>query len=107
MRGNNATLIMPGNLETVFIQARAGVQAQPLGKGSCVAVVIQNRLSNIDGTGNNVELMVGFGTGQIYQMLPGQESPIIYCADLEDVYLRVRSGVTECDVPVFVYRLKA
>lgn len=97
-------------LQTAFIQARAGLQAQPLGKGACVAIVIQNRLTNMDNTGNSIELMVGYGTGQIYQMLPGQESPIIYCADLEDIYIRIRAAVGEVsavDVPVFVYRMMA
>ena len=93
---------MPGSLETAFFQARADVQPRPLGKGACVAVIIQNRLNNIDGTGNNTELMVGWGTGQIYQMLPGQESPIIYVRDLEDIYVRTRSTLNDADPAVLV-----
>lgn len=90
-------------LITHFIQARADVQAQPLGKGRIVSVIIQNRLNNMDGTGNNVEIMVGTGTGQIWQGLPGAQSPEIFARDLEDIYIRVRTGVTAVDVPVLVY----
>jgi len=93
---------MAANLETNFIQARADAQAQPLGKGACVAVIIQNRLNNINGTGNNTELMVGSGTGQIYQMLPGQESPIIYARDLEDIYVRTRPTLNDADPPELI-----
>lgn len=95
------------NLKTVFVNARAGAQPQPLGKGRMVACVIQNRLTNIDGTGNGAVLMVGFGTGQIYQMQPGQESPLIYAKDLEDIYIRSdqNSGThAAVDVTVFVYQ---
>lgn len=99
---NKAPIVL--NLETVFMQGRANVQPQPLGKGKIVGVVIQNRLNNIDGTGNGTDIMVGFGTGQIWQMLPGQESPVIYANDLEDIYLRVRTGVTAIDVAVIVYK---
>ena len=108
MLGINKGPIVLG-LETVFIQARADLQPQPLGKGAIIGVVIQNRLNNMDGTGNNVEIMVGFGTGQVWQMLPGQESPIIYAADLEDIYIRTRvpeggPDPDPIDVPVIVYR---
>lgn len=107
MAQKNQGPVLVAGLETAFVSGRAGVQAQPIGKGACVAIVIQNRLSNIDDTGNNVVIMVGYGAGQLYQMLPGQESPIIYCSDLEDIYVRVQSGTTECDFAVFVYRLAA
>lgn len=100
---NKPTPIVP-YLITDFIQARADVQPQPLGKGRIVSVIIQNRFNNMDGTGNNVEIMVGSGTGQIWQGLPGAQSPEIFARDLEDIYIRVRTGVTACDVVVFVYR---
>lgn len=105
MIGINKAPIVLG-IETFMLQARASVQPQPLGKGRIIGVIIQNRLNNLDGTGNNVELMIGFGGGQLWQMLPGQESPILYANDLEDIYIRVRTGVAAVDVPVLVYREK-
>ncbi len=95
------------DLVTEFIQARADVQPQPIGKGKIVAVIFQNRLNNINATnnGNNSDIMIGYGSGQIWQLLPGQESPVIYANDLEDVYLRLRLAAgTPCDVAVIVYK---
>ena len=101
---NKAPIVL--GLVTDFIQAQADVQPQPLGKGKIVAAIVQNRLNNIDATnsGNNTDVMVGFGTGQIWQLLPGQESPVIYARDLEDIYIRVRTGVTAVNVTVMVYK---
>lgn len=94
------------NIESYMIQARADVQPQPLGKGRIIAVIIQNRLNNLDDTGNNVEIMWGFGPACLWQTIPGQESPVIYANDLEDIFMRVRTGNTAVDVPVLVYREK-
>jgi len=94
------------NLETQLIRATIGVQPRALGKGAIVAVVVVNTLNNMDSTNNATEIMVGNATGQPYQMLPGQESPLIYASDLDDVYARVRTGVVEVDVTVIIYKEK-
>lgn len=100
-------------LDTDIIYPRANLQPSPVGKEACVAIVIQNPLNNIDaaGSGNALDLQVGKRTGQPYQMLPGTESPVIYCRDLEEVYVRVRKAVVIDDVTfdstnycVIVYR---
>lgn len=96
------------DLETNFIRVTAPVQPRALGKGAIVAVVIQNALNLMNGTANASEVMVGSKTGQPYQMLPGQESPIIYARDLEDISIRVRDTAvgagTPVDVTVIVYK---
>jgi len=90
------------DLVTVFIRAKSRVQASAVGKGACVAVVIQNTFVNMNGTANNSEIMVGNATAQPYQMLPGQESPVIYASDLEEVWTRVRDTAVGLGVPVDV-----
>lgn len=96
-------------LETVFMRCNAPVQARALGKGTIVAVVIQNTFNLMDGTPNNSEIMVGTDNAQTYQMLPGQESPVIYAHDLADIWIRVRDlagggAGTPVDVTVLVYK---
>lgn len=97
-------------LETVFLRASARVQPSSLGKGAIVAVIIQNTLTAMDNTANNSQVMVGSASGQPYQMLPGQESPLLYAQDLDDVYIRVQVGGgsagTPVDVTVIVYKEK-
>ncbi len=107
MTGINKAPIVLG-LVTEFIQAQANTLPQPIGKGRIVAVIVQNRLNNINTgtTGNNTDIMIGFGAGQIWQLLPGQESPVIYANDLEDIYLRTRTGASAIDVAVMVYKEK-
>jgi hypothetical protein len=97
------------DLETEFITPMAGLQPSPLGKGACVAVIIQNRLSNIDHpiTGNALTLMIGKRTGQSYERLPGTETPVIYVKDLEEVYVRTQAavgGISSVNFTVIVYR---
>lgn len=93
-------------LLTVFQRMTVGVQPSPLGKGAMVGVIVQNTLNNVDvgTTANNIEIMVGDASAQVYQMLPGQESPVIYADDLEDVYVRVRTGAVAVDVTLIVYK---
>lgn len=83
---------------TDFYEGRASVSdAQALGKITgpleCVAVILQNRLNNLDDSPNPLELMVGTGAGCVWQMLPGVESPIIYCNNLNDIWVKVRMAV--------------
>lgn len=104
--------VVLSNVITEFTRATVNVLASPIGKGTILAIVIQNPLNNADGTGNNTDIMVGRGAGQPYQMLPGQESPMIYADDLEQIYTRVRSvagvAVTAAtvEVTVIIYREK-
>lgn len=86
------------DLETQIIRVPVQLQPAAVGKGACVAVIIQNTLTNLESTaapqaGNAIEVMLGGGAGQMYQLLPGQDSPVYYCTDLEEVYLRVREAV--------------
>lgn len=95
---NKAPIILAG-LRTNFFEGRANAtNPQALGKLleslNCVAVIIQNRLNNLDDSGNPLELMVGTGGGCIWQLLPGVESPLIYVTNLNDVFVKVRVAVT-------------
>lgn len=97
------------DLETDYLLCTSTLIEQKLGKGNCIAVIIQNRLTNDDATGNALELMVGKGNGQIWNMLPGQESPVIYANDLEEIYIRTRvavAGGSTFQFVVMVYRQK-
>lgn len=103
-------------LETHIIRVKVTVIPAAIGKGDCIGVIIQNTLTNLESVanpqaGNNLDVMLGGGTGQMYQMIPGQESPLYYALDLEDVYLRVRQAiivdaelVDTTNVTVIVYR---
>lgn len=97
-------------LTTVFDRAKVRVQASALGKGKIVAVIVQNTFNNMDNTANNQEIMVGSATAQVYQMVPGQESPLIYATDLDQVWARVRDTAvgagTPCDVTLIIYKEK-
>lgn len=99
MLGINKAPVVLAGLQSQFFEGRANaIEAQALGKlvqaFNCVAVIIQNRLNNLDDSGNPLELMVGTGGGTPWQLLPGVESPIIYCTNLNDVFVKVRVAVT-------------
>lgn len=99
MIGINKGPIVLAGLRTDFFEGRANV-TNPIALGKlvdareCVALVIQNRLNNLDGSGNPCELLVGAGGGCVWQMLPGQESPLIYVTNLNDVWVRQRIAIT-------------
>jgi len=99
MLGINKGPIVLAGLRTDFYEGRANV-TNPIALGKlvdareCVALVIQNRLNNLDGSGNGCELLVGTGSGCIWQMIPGQESPILYITNLNDVWVRQRVAIT-------------
>lgn len=101
MRQQSLPLLIAG-LRSDFYEGRATVDdAQALGKIvgplECVAVILQNRLNNLDDTANPLELMLGTGAGCNWQMLPGVESPIVYCNNLNDVWVKVRVAVQLSD----------
>jgi hypothetical protein len=97
-------------LVTEFIRCNAPVQPRALGKGAIIGVIVQNTFNLMTGVANASEVMVGTASGQPYQMTPGQESPIIYADDLEDIWIRVRdtdaigTPGTPVDVTVIVYK---
>lgn len=101
-----------GQWETIVIRARSRVQPSPIGKGACVAVIIQNTFNNMDNSANNSEIMVGNATAQPYQMVPGKESPIFYITDLENIWTRVRdtdadgTHGTPVDITILIYKRK-
>ena len=98
------------DLRTDFYTARARVQptslAQAKGAG-VLAVVFQNRLTNLDGTPNAIDLMIGTGgSGSgVWMLLPGQESPVIYTANLNDIWVSVRTGAVEVEFVYLCYRV--
>lgn len=97
------------DLETEIIAPTANLQPSAIGKGPCVAIIIQNRLSNIDNpiTGNGLTLMIGKRSGQFYERLPGTDTPMIYTSDLENIFVRVQAaagGFSSLSYCVIVYR---
>jgi hypothetical protein len=95
------------NLETNFYRVRARLNAHSLGRGEMIKVIIRNPFFNADGTANNLDILVGDGSGQLFEVLPGSSTPEIYAEDLKDLYLRVRAtiaGISETDVAVLCYR---
>ena len=78
------------DLETIFAHVQAGISPKAIGRGEIIAVIVQVPLTNPDGTSNNSELFVGSGSNQIYFMIPGQESPVIYAEDLKDIYVKLK-----------------
>jgi len=106
MTGINKAPIVLG-LECEIVRVKVDAQPRPLGSGKCVAVIIQNALNDDDGNGNNFELMVGRGNGQPWQMIPGQESPVLYCNDLSDISVRTRAligGLGAFNITVLIYK---
>lgn len=99
MLGINKGPIVLAGLRSDFFEGRANV-TNPIALGKlvdareCVALVIQNRLNNLDGSGNACELLVGTGSGCQWQLIPGQESPLIYVTNLNDVWVRQRVAIT-------------
>jgi hypothetical protein len=110
MIGINKAPVVSAGLRTDFLTAAADVDPQSLGKLvgqlECIGVIIQNRLSNLDNTANNTELLVGTGAGCVYHMLPGQESPLIYCNNLNDIWVQMKTAaMTPCQFVVICYSI--
>ncbi len=93
--------------QTVFIPARAELSSSPIGRGEIVSAIIRNPLTNAAGTPNVIEVLVGDGGTQLWDLLPGAQSPEIFASDLKDVYIRVRVAVglvVATDVIVMAHR---
>lgn len=94
----SAPIVLAG-LQTKFYTGRANAtNPQALGKLvtglNVIALIIQNRLNNLDNSANNVDLLVGTGGGCVWQQLPGTTTELIYCTNLNDVWVKVRQAVT-------------
>jgi hypothetical protein len=92
--------------QTVFYRVRAGLSARPLGRGEVVSVIIRNPFTNANNTPNVLEVLVGDGATQAYDLLPGANTPEIFTADLKDIYVRVRVAVdlvNETDLVVIAH----
>jgi len=95
-------------LKTVISRVQAQENAKELGLGRCLAVIVQNPLSNSDGSGNTTEIMLGDRAAQPYQILPGQETALLYCERLEDLYIRKRTAaMPDAFVTVIIYQERA
>lgn len=100
---------LPVGNKSVFMQTRVTLTGRPLGRGKCYSVFIRNPLTNPDGTNNTVTVLVGDGGMQIWDTLPGQQTPEIFCSDLKDVYVRLLTpeggpAPSPCNVAVIVHR---
>lgn len=101
MPNRNQTILLDTGLASVtdFYEANATLNPQALGKAGrsdrreVFAVIIQNRLTNLDNTNNVLDLLVGTGGGCVWQLLPGAESPLIHTRNLNDVFVKVRAAV--------------
>jgi len=98
MTGINRAPIVLDGLYTRYYEGQASVDnPQALGKlvglRNIVAVIIQNRLNNLDNSPNPIELMIGAGSSCLWQLLPGTESSVIYASNLNDVWVRARVAV--------------
>lgn len=92
MIGINKGPIVAG-LETVFMRITAEQAAKAIGRGKMVAAIFQNPLLNAGGEANAVNILIGSASNQIYLMLPGQESPIVYAEDQKDIYVRAAASI--------------
>ncbi len=90
-------------MRSVFLRVLVSLNAKQLGRGEIIAVIFQNPLLLPDGNANPVVVAIGEGGGQPWQLLPGQESPIIYAEDLKDIYLKINSGATETEINCLIY----
>lgn len=77
------------DLETIFSRFQVGIGPKALGRGEMISIILQNPLTNADGTNNTSELFFGSASNQIYFMVPGQESPLVYAEDLKDLYIKL------------------
>ena len=104
--GKNQSIISDSGLVTVtdFYEGTAAVNPQALGKAGrsdrpeVFAVIIKNRLNNLDNSANAVSLIVGTGAGCIWPLLPGEESPLIHCRNLNDVFVRIQQAIVISEV---------
>lgn len=83
--------------QTVFFRVRVTLSNKEIGRGAIVSVIIRNPLTNADLSPNALQIWVGDGGNQIYDLLPGANTPEIFAADLKDVYVRVMAAVEEVD----------
>lgn len=93
-------LVLLEGFKTEFYEGKAIVSdMQALGKlvgpFDCVAIIIKNRLMNLDNTANPLELMIGTGGGCVWPLLPGETSELIYVKNLNDVWVKVRTEVVD------------
>lgn len=83
--------------QTVIVRHRVTLSASPLGRGEIVSVIVHNPLSNADNTPNVLEVLIGDDASQIYDLLPGANTPELFAVDLKDLYARVRVAVGEVE----------
>jgi hypothetical protein len=71
-------------------------QGLPIGQGACKAVILKlNRyvFNSTNGTEQGVEQMyIGDAQAQDWELERGRSSDIIFCKDLNEVFVRVPSG---------------
>jgi len=84
---NKAPLI--DDLESIFSRVKAGIAPKAFGRGQIVALIVQNPLLRADRTANNSPVWIGNATNQIWYLLPGAETPVLYAEDLKDLYLKI------------------
>lgn len=84
-------LLVFGGVETRLTTVDVVTLKQQLGKTDCIAFRLQNPLNNQDGTANNTEVVMGDRSSQLYQLVPGQESPLIITPNLAHWWIRKRT----------------
>lgn len=93
--------------QSVIYRLRVGLSASPTGRGQIVSVIVLNPLTNADGSGNVLTLLVGDGGSQCYPLLPGEKTVELFFNDLRDCYVRAAAavgGVVETDAVIIVHR---
>lgn len=81
------------------------ITGTPIGLGACKAVILRLNLYERNSTKETVQaveqIYYGDSTGQEFELLRGQDSEIIFCNALEDVFVRTP---TDCIVQVLAYK---
>jgi len=92
---------------SIPIPATALLQGVPLGQGKCVGVrlylnsLVYNTQTNTAIANNLKQIYFGDNNEQRHELLAGNYSHIIYCEDLQDVFVR-GNGIAN-QVQVWVY----
>lgn len=93
---------------TVNIPAAANPQGLPLGQGKCIAVILYlnklvlNTQTNTDTAADVAQVYYGDSQGQFRELLRGQSSDVIFCTDLEQVYVRGNGVANQIQVTIYV-----
>lgn len=92
---------------TVTIPATALKRGLPIGDGKCLAVVLylnslaHNTVTNTATAANLAQIYYGDARSQERELIRGQQSDIIFCKDLSEVY--VRGNGVENHIQVLIY----